>query len=198
MVLYLRGDQQGAGLRSSYHCRFFFSNRGYVIKRSIYARQCDVPPGQFIEHPRGYFHVNVTRVKIRNNRRSPRSLKKTSAHPHPRHLEALPEWPTFVDRPSLVKLNRTDGTLRLFGKKPDCKCVNRRYILLCFRLGTFFANVQRWLEFTMLFEKIIILWEKVSWKYLYRDSTLGNVFIIEFILGYISSLRLRIEKFGRW
>lgn len=58
-------SKQGAGLRSSYyHCPFFFFDRGYVIKRSIYARQYDIPPGQFIEHPRGY--VNVTRVKIRN------------------------------------------------------------------------------------------------------------------------------------
>lgn len=100
VVFYLGISKQGAGLRSSYyHCRFFFFNRGYVIKRSIYARQYDIPPGQFIEHPRGYFHMNVTRVKIRNIEDRPGRPRGTI-------------FPFFFfrmtnDRPNLVKFDKS-------------------------------------------------------------------------------------------
>lgn len=103
------GLSRCASLRSSYHCRFLFPNRGHVIKRSIYARQCDVPPGQFIEHPRGYFHVDVTRVEIRNNRRSAGSTKRTFLP----SFAAPFQTATSEDRPNLVNFNHTDATLRL-------------------------------------------------------------------------------------
>lgn len=106
VVFYLGISKQGAGLRSSYyHCRFFFFNRGYVIKRSIYARQYDIPPGQFIEHPRGYFHMNVTRVKIRNIEDRPGRPRGT----------IFPffffEWPT-IGQIWLNLINRIDESLK--------------------------------------------------------------------------------------
>lgn len=97
VVFYLGISKQGAGLRSSYyHCRFFFFNRGYVIKRSIYARQYDIP-GQFIEHPRGYFHMNVTRVKIRN-------IEDRPGRGEPFSLFFLR---MTNDRPNLVKFDKS-------------------------------------------------------------------------------------------
>lgn len=91
-------SKQSAGLRSSfYHCRFFFFNRGYVIKCSIYARQYDIPPGQFIEHPRGYFYMNVTWVKIRN-------IENCSGRPR---SIIFPFFGMTNDRTNLVKFDKS-------------------------------------------------------------------------------------------
>lgn len=106
LLFHLRMDWSVVSLRSYYHCRFSSSTIVvmWLSAQSTRDNATSHPVNLSNTHEdQGYFRINVALVKIRNNRRSPRSLKRTSgsfpAFTFPRHLF---EWLTFKDRSKYI------------------------------------------------------------------------------------------------
>lgn len=105
-LVHLRMDWSVVSLHSYYHCRFSSSTIVvmWLSAQSTRDNATSHPVNLSNTHEdQGYFHINVALVKIRNNRRSLRSLKRTSgsfpAFTFPRYLF---EWLTFKDRSKYI------------------------------------------------------------------------------------------------